>query len=199
MQTKRNKKSRFINFIGSNLYYIIVVALLLAIASIVAIVGNSNTKSSVVDDNQVVPVNAPEITYNIPLKDFTLLKDYSDNELMYNATLKRWEAHKAVDLSAVEGANVMAVADGKVTQVYTNYLEGTVVVIEHANNMKSLYSSLSNNVKVKVGDSVNLGDVIGQVGNTANGEHTDGAHLHFEFYRDNIKVDPNEYIAFAEK
>ena len=118
---------------------------------------------------------------------------------MYNATLKRWEAHKALDLSATDGANVMAVADGRVTQVYTNYLEGTVVVIEHANNMKSLYSSLNQDVSVKVGDNVKLGDVIGKVGNTANGEHSDGAHLHFEFFRDGVKVNPNEYISFSDK
>ncbi|MGN1227295.1 MAG: peptidoglycan DD-metalloendopeptidase family protein, partial [Christensenellales bacterium] len=65
--------------------------------------------------------------------------------------------------------------------------------------MKSLYSSLDSAVNVKVGDEVKSGDVIGKVGDTANGEHTDGAHLHFEFYRDGVKVNPNDYIAFAEK
>ncbi|MGN1227533.1 MAG: hypothetical protein ACI4TX_02720, partial [Christensenellales bacterium] len=124
MQLKQNKNSKFVNFIKSNIYYIMVVAILLIVASVIAIVGNSGKGATV--DEPTKPVDVPTITYNIPLKDFTILKEYSDTELMYNATLKRWEAHKAIDLSAEKGANVMAVADGKVTQVYTNYLEGTV-------------------------------------------------------------------------
>ena len=193
------KRNRFANFIKSNMLYIIAVAVVALVVAVVAIAsgGAGNIKDDVKEPT--VPVDVPSITYNVPLKDFTVIKEYSDTELMYNATLKRWEAHKAIDLGAEAGANVVAVADGKVTQVYTNYLEGTVIVIEHSNNMKSLYSSLDSDVKVKVGDTVKSGDVIGQVGTSANGEHTDGAHLHFEFYRDGVKVNPNDYIAFAEK
>ena len=194
------KRNKFANFIKSNMLYIIAVAVVALVVAIVAIASNGGAgkiKNEVKDPT--VPVDVPAITYSVPVKDFTVLKEYSDTELMYNATLKRWEAHKAIDLSAEAGSNVVAVADGKVTQVYTNYLEGTVIVIEHSNNMKSLYSSLDSAVKVKVGDAVKSGDVIGQVGTTANGEHTDGAHLHFEFYRDGVKVNPNDYIAFAEK
>ncbi len=193
------KRNRFANFIKSNMLYIIAVAVVALVVAVVAIA--SGGAGNIKDDGKepTVPVDVPSITYNVPLKDFTVIKEYSDTELMYNATLKRWEAHKAIDLGAEAGANVVAVADGKVTQVYTNYLEGTVIVIEHSNNMKSLYSSLDSDVKVKVGDTVKSGDVIGQVGTSANGEHTDGAHLHFEFYRDGVKVNPNDYIAFAEK
>lgn len=193
------KRNRFANFIKSNMLYIIAVTVVALVVAVVAIA--SGGAGNIKDDGKepTVPVDVPSITYNVPLKDFTVIKEYSDTELMYNATLKRWEAHKAIDLGAEAGANVVAVADGKVTQVYTNYLEGTVIVIEHSNNMKSLYSSLDSDVKVKVGDTVKSGDVIGQVGTSANGEHTDGAHLHFEFYRDGVKVNPNDYIAFAEK
>lgn len=195
----QKKENRIVNFIKSNLYFIIAIALVLLIVSIVAMVNGANAQRVKINDDPVQEVSAPTYSYTIPLSEFTILKDYSDSELMYNATLKRWEAHKALDLSATDGANVMAVADGRVTQVYTNYLEGTVVVIEHANNMKSLYSSLNQDVSVKVGDNVKLGDVIGKVGNTANGEHSDGAHLHFEFFRDGVKVNPNEYISFSDK
>ena len=193
------KQNKFANFIKSNMLYIVAVAVVAIVVAVVAIM--SGNERGIVDNTKepTIPVDVPTITYTVPVKDFTVLKEYSDTDLMYNATLKRWEAHKAIDLSAEAGSNVVAVADGKVTQVYTNYLEGTVIVIEHSNNMKSLYSSLDSAVKVKVGDAVKSGDVIGQVGTTANGEHTDGAHLHFEFYRDGVKVNPNDYIAFAEK
>lgn len=193
MQTK---KSKFKNFIKSNLFYTIVVGVVLLAIGLVGVISTPSTPK---EPEPLTPVDAPAITYTLPLQNYTVLKDYSDSELMYNATLKRWESHKAIDLSASEGANVVSVADGKVTQVYNNYLDGTVVVIEHANNMKSLYSSLNSAVKVKVGDEIKKGDVIGQVSTTANGEHTDGSHLHFEFYRDGVKVNPNDYIAFSEK
>ena len=55
---------------------------------------------------------------------------------------------------------------------------GKYIVIKHENNLSTLYSHLSLST-VKIGDTVNRGDVIGYVGNTG---FSTGPHLHFTVY-----------------
>lgn len=199
-----NQGNKFLKFLKSNVYYILVVLALAIMVTVIALTSSANAQNvnTDVDDDKggSTGVVTPGVEdFRVPLETFTILKEYNETELMYNASLKRWEAHKSLDLSASEDAKVMAIADGKVTQVYTNYLEGTVVVIEHSDGMKSLYGSLKEDVSVAVGDEVKQGQVIGKVGATANAEHLDTNHLHFELFRDGAKVDPSEYIPFTDK
>jgi murein DD-endopeptidase MepM/ murein hydrolase activator NlpD len=49
---------------------------------------------------------------------------------------------------------------------------------------------------VKPGDVVQKGQLIGYVGSTGN---SSGSHLHLEFRRDHVTVDPLEYIAIPEE
>lgn len=199
MSTKSNK---FLAFIKSNIYYIMVV-IALAVMVLVIALSNGDDKqvnAGIEEDGVITDVSTDVVqNYRVPLETFTILKEYNDTDLLYNASLGRWEAHKSLDLQAEENSNVVAIASGTVQQVYTNYLEGTVVVIEHSNGMRSLYGSLQEEVNVSVGDTVNQGDIIGKVGCSAKAEHIDICHLHFELYRDGVKVDPTEYIPFTEK
>ena len=201
-----NKQNGFLHFLRVNIYYILVVVALAVMIAIIAITSNqevqlASTQAVQEEQTEVADVNATPVapTYVAPLASFSILKEYSDTDLMYNASLNRWEAHKSVDLSATQGEKVLAVADGEVTQVYNNYLEGTVVVIKHADGMQSLYGSLNQNVSVAVGDKVNRGDVIGSVDCSANGEYINECHLHFELYRNGVKVNPVEYVPLTDK
>lgn len=47
---------------------------------------------------------------------------------------------------------------------------------------------------VKVGDTVEQGQVIGNLGRTVSIEATDSAHLHFEVIVDGQQVNPLDYI-----
>lgn len=67
---------------------------------------------------------------------------------------------------------------------------GNCVRIEHGNGYSTLYAHL-NKVYVKLGDEVKQGQDIGYMGNTGNSY---GAHLHFEVRKDNVRIDPTEYI-----
>ena len=93
----------------------------------------------------------------------------------------------------------MSVADGTVSNVYTNYLEGTVVEISHANGLVSVYKSLNSDVVVSVGDRVSAGQIIGSIAETMAQESNSGAHLHFEMLKNGKKVNPNDYVALGEK
>ncbi len=191
---KENKKEAIIDFL-KRYGYIIALSVIMIVASIILVVFANNSKS--VDNKQ--QVNTEPVSFYSPLLSYTIAKDYNDTNLVYNSTLKQWEAHKGICFTASENSSVFACLDGVVEDVYTNHLNGTVVVLKHDNNLKTYYSSLAEDVKVKVGDNVKRGSVIGQVSNTGANELNLGNHLHFEVTENNVKVDPATYLDLEAK
>lgn len=89
----------------------------------------------------------------------------------------RWgRAHTGVDIALNVGDNVYAAFDGVVRVAKYNGGYGNMVLIRHYNNLETLYGHMSA-LKVKPGQKVKAGDVIGLGGST--GKST-GPHLHFE-------------------
>ena len=72
-----------------------------------------NKEEDIIKDPSVPTNNPTTISFILPLENYELTKDFSKTNLKYNATLKQWEAHKAVDLKASEGERVLAVLDRK--------------------------------------------------------------------------------------
>jgi hypothetical protein len=68
------------------------------------------------------------------------------------------------------------------------------VVIRHQDGYVTTYSSLAQDVAVKVGQDVTLGMPIGQVGTTALVETVLGDHVHFSVSCDGKPVDPEEFF-----
>jgi len=187
------KKKITLNCVYATLIGILVVACAIAIAMLNTNV--DNTQADIGGGDVSVSAN----TYVVPMKNATVQKDYSGTELQYNESLKQWEIHKAIDFLAGEDTQVMAVANGVVSKVYSNYLEGGVVEITHNNGLTSIYKSLAEEINIAVGDSVAAGDVIGMAGNTMSQELNSGRHLHFEMLLNGVKVDPNNYIPLGNK
>lgn len=177
-------------------YALIVAMLVIACAVTIALVTANNTSRAEIGGETIPVANT---TFVVPIKNATIAKDYSASELQYNATLKQWEIHKAIDFIAGEDINVYAVSDGTVSNVYTNYLEGTVVEISHKDGLVSVYKSLNKDLNVSVGDKVSAGDVIGQVAESMAQELNTGAHLHFEMIKNGNKVNPNDYLDLGNK
>jgi hypothetical protein len=95
--------------------------------------------------------------------------------------------HDGIDLAAPLGTSVRAIAAGRVT-IAGRMSDGAVVVeIEHAPDVVSRYGHLQPDLRVRVGESVSAGDVVGSIGLTGN---TTGPHLHFEIYASGEPVDP---------
>jgi murein DD-endopeptidase MepM/ murein hydrolase activator NlpD len=93
--------------------------------------------------------------------------------------------HGALDIGVPTGTLVYAVEDGIIDQIGQGCSEGywncgggfgNYVSIDHHNDFYTNYAHLSE-VRVKKGEFVNRGDVIGVSGNTGS---STGAHLHFE-------------------
>lgn len=196
MSYKESLKSFFIRFKR----VIIASGLCVLAMAIIGVVAYKSTNQVTINKNEMVQTSAPtSISFIMPIKDGEIIKDFSNTALKYNSTLKQWEAHKAVDIKGADNSDVMAVLSGEVVSVESNYLKGTVVTIKHNKSLQTVYASLDENVKVKVGDKVKTGDVIGKVSTSAKSESNDGAHLHFEVLVDNVKTDPNLYLNLGDK
>jgi 4-hydroxy-3-methylbut-2-enyl diphosphate reductase len=98
--------------------------------------------------------------------------------------------HEGIDLKQRYGATVRAACDGKV--IYTGWAEGygKLVILKHYKNYTTYYGHLSK-IKVKVGQWVNKGQVIGNVGTTG---WTTGPHLHFEVRKDGVPINPKKVL-----
>jgi len=122
------------------------------------------------------------------------LTGYSADKLSYNATMKDWRTHEGVDLAAADGESVKAACAGTVTAVYDDEFLGTTVVLTHAGGYSTQYSNLAAVPAVKVGDTVEAGEVIGSVGGTAILEAGEEPHLHFAVFSNGEAMDPSDYI-----
>ena len=122
---------------------------------------------------------------------------YSMEALSYNQTTRDWRVHNGVDLAAEAGAEVKAAADGQVYTVFEDDAMGTTVVIRHADGYTTKYASLAENVSVKPGDTVTMGQVIGYASDSAIVESTLGAHVHFGVTCNDEPVDPAEFLAIG--
>lgn len=122
-----------------------------------------------------------------------VIEEYSGDDLVYNEALKDWRSHSGVDFEAKIGEEVKASAKGVVESVFDSNM-GRCVIIDHQNGFRTMYANLEETEKVKEGDEVMAGDVIGTVGNTALGDITDLEHVHFEMIKDGNNVNPAEYL-----
>lgn len=98
--------------------------------------------------------------------------------------------HEGIDIDGKYGDEVMAAAEGVVTQAGTQGGYGKTVIIHHRNGLVTLYAHLSR-LLVRAGDRVERGEVIGNVGHSGNAT---GTHLHFEVRRNGQPVDPITYL-----
>ncbi|TLY45590.1 MAG: M23 family metallopeptidase [Nitrospirae bacterium] len=98
--------------------------------------------------------------------------------------------HGGLDISAPMSTPVKAPAAGTVIAVGPEKSLGNVVVVSHGYGFKTLYAHLSK-LRVRNGQTVKRGDVIGEVGNTG---LSTGPHLHYEIELNGAAVDPIRYI-----
>lgn len=123
--------------------------------------------------------------YVLPVKKKDIIKTRYDSP----AHKGKWKY--AVDYECEEGTELFASQDGEVVFVKQDskvggpdkkyWYDGNRVVIKHKNGEHSGYEHLKfHGAKVKVGDKVKKGQLIGYSGNTG---YTFGPHLHFEIFR----------------
>ena len=98
--------------------------------------------------------------------------------------------HGGIDIANSVGTDVSASAAGFVVFAGRNQGFGNQVIIHHGFGYMTVYAHL-NKMLVSVGDDVTKGQVIAEMGNTG---YSTGPHLHYEVIKDDVQVNPMEYL-----
>ena len=103
--------------------------------------------------------------------------------------------HNGVDFAGKNGADVISVAAGVVVYADTRNGYGKMVEINHGSGYSTRYGH-HKDLKVKSGDIVRKGEVIGLMGSSG---RSTGPHVHFEVFKNGRVVDPSTYIHRASR
>ena len=152
---------------------------------------NSTKASESTKKDEEVTVKDPE--FKMPVEG-EIMREYAKDNLVYSATLDEWVTHNGIDIAAEKTTVVKASAEGTVKSIKNDPRYGLTIVIEHVNGFTTVYSNLLTAEFVEEGETVEQGETIGTVGNTATFEIADEAHLHFEILKDNENLDPELYL-----
>ena len=159
-------------------------------------------------------INSDIFTISPNLQD-SILRQYVENEDKFNLTNNELvienkmffspikgeitqsfnfnENHFAIDIAADIGTPVKSVLDGKIIFSEWSLETGYVVVIDHGENIISVYKHNSKTLKEQ-NDFVQAGEVIAYSGNQGN--LSSGPHLHFELWKNGTPIDPEPLLNF---
>ncbi len=123
---------------------------------------------------------------NWPVHNGKVITKFGENK---NEKLNTVTLNYGVDIKASNDLNVKAVADGVVSAIEWIPGYGSVLILTHKNDYRTVYSHLSQ-INVKEGDKVKMGKIIGQIG-----ESLEGNILHFEIWNSRNNQDPEIWLA----
>jgi len=98
--------------------------------------------------------------------------------------------HSGIDITNAENTPIQATADGEVVEAGWMDRYGNGVVLSHSEQLETLYAHMAR-VRVKTGQKVTRGDILGDMGRTGNAT---GVHLHYEVRLNGRPVNPMPYM-----
>jgi len=147
----------------------------------------------VVDSTKVIPEYFDDQTNNLrrtflraPLKFSSRVSSRYNLKRRIKHYNWRIKAHKGTDFPSPIGTPIIATANGTVTKSAYARGNGNYVKIKHNGTYSTQYLHMKKR-KVKVGDFVKQGDVIGWIGMTGS---TGGPHVCYRFWKNGRQVDP---------
>ena len=120
---------------------------------------------------------------------------FSQDRLIYNATLDQWRTNDDLRISAQEGTPVRASAAGKVVEVGVDREYGNFVRLDNGNGWETIFGQLMDNILVAEGDIVQAGQVIGGVGRPSVFSVLDGHHVSLRVFHEEALMDPQLLLA----
>ena len=122
------------------------------------------------------------------------------------------ESHKAIDIASKYNTNIYSISDGIVVSAKSGCIAGNIscngkagnnVIIKHNDGQYSSKYMHLNQINVKVGDTISVGQIIGTMGNTGNvipvpteSNPFGGTHLHFVLLKGNESINPNLFYNY---
>lgn len=118
-----------------------------------------------------------------------IIMNYNMSSVIYFQTLDQWKCNPAIIIEAEVGDEVKSAANGIVTDVSSNEETGNTITVAIGNGYNLTYGQLSD-VSLKVGDTLEEGDVIGKIAEPTKYYVKEGSNLYFKVMQDEDTVNP---------
>ncbi len=140
------------------------------------------------------PKPSPEaVTSLIIPAEGTITKTHSTEKLSYSKTTGDWSIHCGIDISGPR-TEVKAAAMGVVTEVSEDGLLGSCIIIDHPGGLQTKYYGMEETYVTR-NQNVVTGDILGLTGTASPSEAAEGTHLHFEVWKNNKSLNPEDFFA----
>lgn len=107
----------------------------------------------------------------------------------FSHTYGDFRLHPGIDFAARIGQEVKSAAAGTVSSIEQDPADGRVIRVVHAGGLETLYAGLGT-VRVTEGATVEVGQILGEVGEPGPARATLGTHLHFGLLDGGAPIDP---------
>jgi murein DD-endopeptidase MepM/ murein hydrolase activator NlpD len=153
-------------------------------------------KVTVPEDKQVAEITS-KVTpdkmwtdgFKLPVDQPICIKSWFGSRRAYNGGPYN-AFHAGLDFGVCASLNIFAAANGEVVFTGPLVVRGNTTIVNHGQGIYTAYYHQSE-FKVKVGDKVEAGQLIGQIGKTG---RVDGPHLHFEVWVNGVQVNPQDWL-----
>jgi murein DD-endopeptidase MepM/ murein hydrolase activator NlpD len=145
----------------------------------------------VIDTYDSIQADLCEVFDNLPVKNplKTVIID-DDFGWRRDPITKKGKFHRGLDLKGSYRDTVYATGNGRVIKASWKMGYGRCVVIQHADEFRSLYAHLSK-IFVSAEDTIKVGEPIGRVGSSG---RSTGSHLHYEVLQSGYRIDPCGFL-----
>jgi murein DD-endopeptidase MepM/ murein hydrolase activator NlpD len=141
--------------------------------------------------DQATPQKLWAGAFHVPLEGVTTGGNFGKRRILNG---QPGSPHSGVDFPAPTGTPVYAAQNGRVALAQELFFSGNTVVVDHGLGIYTFYGHLSE-IDVKVGDDLQLGQVLGKVGATG---RVTGPHLHWGLTVERARVNPLQLVALLQ-
>lgn len=153
------------------------------------------TSSTLIEDVEPVISETKKIKRPYIEEDVKILQNFYDNtsdkKVQENSLIfyeNTYLQNSGVDYGKENVFDVYSIYDGTIVNIEENDILGSIIEIEHSNNLIASYQCLGN-IKVKENDTVTVGEIIATSG-TCNISKNLGNHLHLEISKEGKMINP---------
>lgn len=185
-QLKHKKKPTFLNPVISVLIKAAVLLMLLFVFDRLLPSISQQTQSFVMAKWQQLSLLQQELPMENSLPSPLPQQHLTDT---WGAARSQGRSHEGIDIFAARGTPIRSTTQGIVSKVGENTLGGRVVVVVGPGGAGHYYAHLENYADISPNDWVDVGDIIGYVGDSGNAKGTP-PHVHYGIYINGSAVNP---------